>query len=269
MMAYDLQDIDILELSLVDSPANQHAAVVLFKHSGYKTPVKPENTGKTQKGDGSVTVEELTKQLEALQAQVTDLTTKAADSDKARMMAEEEKRKAEEMAAGMKKSAEAAGLTVEDGKIVKRADPEYVEIDGERVEKSLVPAPVLRMIEKQAADIAKMQAAAEEVTLAKRGATELPNLAGTDLAKGKLLAAIGDDAAMIATLKAADAAMATQYTEKGNGNVNNAASPSYKLNELAKAHAIAKSVSFETAYAEVTKSGEGADLLVQMRNTAN
>lgn len=260
-MAYDLEDIDLLELSLVDNPANQHASVVLFKRSGYNPDVKSENSDLTEKGDGSVTVEELTKKLEDLQSQVTDLTEKAN-------MAEDEKKKAEEMAANMKKAAEEAGFIVEGGTITKAADPEYVEIDGEKVEKSLVPAPVLKAIEKQAEAIAKMEKAAQEVELAKAGATELPNLAGTDLAKGRLLAAVAGDEELLKGLKAADAAMASQYVEKGTAEVDEA-SPTHKLNELAKAHASAQNVSFETAYAEVTKAGPGADLLAQMRTTAN
>ena len=260
-MAYDLEDIDLLELSLVDNPANQHAAVVLFKRSGYNPDVKSENSDLTEKGDGSVTVEELTKKLEDLQSQVTDLTEKAN-------MAEDEKKKAEEMAANMKKSAEEAGFVVDGDTITKAADPEYVEIDGERVEKSLVPAPVLKAIEKQAEAIAKMEKAAQEVELAKSGATELPNLAGTDLAKGKLLAAVAGDEELLKGLKAADAAMASQYVEKGTAEVDEA-SPTHKLNELAKAHASAQNVSFETAYAEVTKAGPGAALLAELRTTAN
>lgn len=267
-MAYDLEDIDLLELSLVDNPANQHASVVLFKRSGYNPVVKPENAGLTEKGDGSVTVEELTKKLEDLQSQVTDLTEKADYADKERMKAEDEKKKAEEMAANMKKAAEDAGFVVDGDTITKAADPEYVEIDGEKVEKSLVPAPVLKAIEKQAEAIAKMEKAAQEVELAKQGATELPNLAGTDLAKGRLLAAVAEDEELLKGLKAADAAMATQYLEKGTSDVDET-SPSHKLNELAKAHASAQNVSFETAYAEVTKAGPGADLLAQMRTTAN
>lgn len=260
-MAYDLEDIDLLELSLVDNPANQHAAVVLFKRSGYNPDVKSENSDLTEKGDGSVTVEELTKKLEDLQSQVTDLTEKAN-------MAEDEKKKAEEMAANMKKAAEEAGFIVEGDTITKAADPEYVEIDGEKVEKSLVPAPVLKVIEKQAEAIAKMEKAAQEVELAKAGATELPNLAGTDLAKGKLLAAVAGDEELLKGLKAADAAMASQYVEKGTAEVDEA-SPTHKLNELAKAHASAQNVSFETAYAEVTKAGPGAALLAELRTTAN
>lgn len=260
-MIYKLEDVDLSEISGVPAGANQHAAVVLFKSLGYNPDVKSENSDLTEKGDGSVTVEELTKKLEDLQSQVTDLTEKAN-------MAEDEKKKAEEMAANMKKSAEEAGFVVDGDTITKAADPEYVEIDGERVEKSLVPAPVLKAIEKQAEAIAKMEKAAQEVELAKSGATELPNLAGTDLAKGKLLAAVAGDEELLKGLKAADAAMASQYVEKGTAEADET-SPTHKLNELAKAHASAQNVSFETAYAEVTKAGPGAALLAELRTTAN
>jgi type II secretory pathway component PulM len=262
MKPYDLEDVEILEVSLVDNPANQHASVVLVKNMWHKAGVKSENAGEANKGEGQVTVEELTKKLEALSAQVTDLSKKAADAETA-------KATAEAAAAALTKSAKDAGLDIEDGKIVKRADPEFVEIDGERIEKSLVPAPVLRAIEKQAAEIAQMQAKAEEVELAKRGETELPNLAGTGLAKGRLLAAVGKDEELLKALKAADAAMAKNYAETGHGDVYDEASPNYKLDQLAKAHAAARNVTFEVAYAEVTKDGAGADLLVQIRNEAH
>jgi type II secretory pathway component PulM len=261
-MTYLLEELDLMEVSAVDVPANQHASVVLFKNLWHKPYVKPENEGAADKGEGQVTVEELTKKLEALQAQVTDLTKKASDAEAART-------KAETAIAALTKSAEDAGLDIEDGKIVKRADPEYVEIDGERVEKSLVPAPLLKALEKQAAEIAKMKAKAEEVELAKRGETELPNLAGTALAKGRLLAVVGKDEELLKALKAADAAMAKNFDEIGHGDVHDEASPAYKLDQLAKAHASAHGVSFEMAYADVTKAGAGAQLLAQLRNEAN
>jgi hypothetical protein len=142
-------------------------------------------------------------------------------------------------------------------------------VGGEKVEKSLVPAPVLKMLAEQAADIAKMKTEAEEVALAKRGTDELPNLAGTPLAKGRLLALAEKDPEMLKTLKAADAAMSAAFVEKGNSNGADEASPEYKLDQLAKAHATAQSVTYHAAYAEVTKSGVGADLLAQMRANAN
>jgi hypothetical protein len=261
-MTYELEDLNLMEISAVDAGANQHASVVLFKRSGYTSTVKSENTDETTRGDGSVTVEELTTQLEALQEQVADLTKKAEDADTAKIAAEE-------AAAALLKSAEDAGLDIEDGKIVKRADPDYVEVNGEKVEKSLVPAPVLKAIEAQAAEIAKMKAKAEEVELAKRGETELPNLGGTALAKGRLLKSVGDDADLLKALKAADTAMAAAYTEKGHANDFDADEPGVKLNKMAKDYAVEKGIPFESAYSEIIKDGEGASLLRQMRETAN
>lgn len=209
-----------------------------------------------------MTVEELTKKLEGLQTQVADLTKRAETAEAALETANAS-------IETLTKSATEAGLEIVDGQITKKADPEYVEIDGEKVEKASVPAPILRAIEKQAADIAEMRKKAEEVELAKRGETELPNLAGTGLAKGRLLAAVQGDAELLKALKAADAAMAKAYEETGHGDVHDEASPSYKLDQLAKAHAAAQNTSFEVAYAEVTKSGVGADLLTQIRNQPN
>lgn len=279
MTKYRLADVQLDEISLVDKGANQHAKIAIWKRAddmskkyddltpaqratmkGYMDKGMDEAAaykacmGETKKGDGQVTNEELTKQLEALQTQVTDLTKRAEDAEGARD--------------ALVKSAEEAGLEVAEGKIAKRAEEEYVEIGGEKVAKALVPAPVLKALETQAADIAKMQAAAKNVELAKRGETELPNLAGTALVKGKLLEAIGDDADLLKSLKAADAAIAKAASEFGANTIDEG-SATYRLNKMATDHAVAKGVPFESAYAEVTKSGEGLKLLAQARTEAN
>ena len=262
-MPYKLSGMELDEVSGVDVPANQHASVVLVKRFVYTDGVKPELKGPTVKGDGSVTVDELTKRLTDLQAQVTDLEKRAEDAETA-------KAAAETALADLTKSAETEGLDIEDGKIVKRAAPEYVEIEGEKVEKSLVPAPVLKALEKASANIADMQKRAEEADLAKRGEAELPNLAGTALAKGLLLKSVADDADMLAALKAADAAMKGNYEEKGEGKMDDDMSkPTAKLNRLAADYATEKGVSQEVAFAEVTKSGEGYELLRDIRAGAN
>lgn len=255
-MAYELTDLLLEEVSGVDVPANQHAGVVLAKRFVYTDGVKPKNEGAMMKGDGSVTVEELTKKLESFQSQVADLTKRAETAEAA--------------LEALTKSAEAAGLDVVDGEITKRADPEYVEIDGEKVEKSLVPAPVLKALEKAAADIAKMQQKAEEAELAKRGASELPNLAGTDLAKGRLLKALEGDADLLAAVKAADAAMKANYTETGSGEVDSdALDADARLTKMARDYAAEKGVTFEQAYDTVTQSGEGAEILARKRLGSN
>lgn len=263
MKTYKLTDLVLDEVSGVDTPANQHAGVVLAKRFAYNDGVKPKFEGVAKEGDGSVTVEELTKKLEALQAQVTDLTKKADVETTAREAAEAAN-------AALTKSAEEAGLAVEDGKIVKRAEPEYIEIDGEKVEKALVPALVLKALEKAARDNETLNKRNEEVELAKRGETELPNLVGTALAKGRLLKSLEGEAELLAALKAADEVMKANYEEKGDGKKDDKMSePDAKLDRMAKEYAASKSVPYETAYNEVTKSGEGYDLLREMRSTAN
>lgn len=256
---YSLTDIALTEISGVDTPANQFASVVLVKRvapehpSGYNPVVNPVSTGLTDKGDMPVTPEELAKQLEALEGTVADLTKRAETAEAA--------------VAAITKSADEAGFDVSGDKIVKRADPEYVEIDGERVAKSAIPAPLLKRMESQAAEIAKMKAKADEVELAKRGETELPNLAGTALAKGKLLAAVAGDEAILKSLRAADAAIAKASAELGSAAVDEA-SASYRLNKMASAYSEANKVPFESAFAEITKSGDGLRLLVESRSEA-
>lgn len=284
-MGSKLKGILLNETSLVDVPADPNARIAFWKRGDRKdydkalTPAQKATMktlmdggmdeesaakaamGDTRKGDGSVTVEELTKQLEGLQAQVTDLTKRAEDAETA-------KEAAEAAAADLTKSAEEAGLTVEDGKIAKAADEEYVEIGGEKLAKSAVPAPVLKALETQAADIAKMQAQQRDVDLAKRGETELPNIAGTALAKGKLLEAVGDDAEVLKSLKAADSAIGKAAQEIGSDTLDEG-SATARLNKMASDHSLAKGVPFETAYAEVTKAGEGLQLLAESRREAN
>lgn len=276
-MKYKLEGVELSEVSLVDVPANQHAKVAIWKSAGYKDRYKAMTDAQkakmkrmmddgmdeedaykacmneTTKGGQVVTPEELAKQLEALEGTVADLTKRAETAEAA--------------LAAITKSADEAGFDVDGDKIVKRADPEYIEIDGERVAKSAIPAPLLKRMEAQAAEIAKMKAKAEEAELAKRGDAELPNLAGTALAKGRLLAAVAGDEAILKSLKAADAAIAKAAAELGSAAVDEA-SASFRLNKMASAYAEANKVPFETAYAEVTKSGDGLRLLVEARSEA-
>lgn len=199
--------------------------------------------------------QELAEKLEALEGQVNDLTKRAE-------AAEAEKAKLE-------KAADEAGFDIEEGKLSKRADPEYVEIEGERFEKSAIPATILKALEAKEAELVKAKAEQEETTLAKRGAEELPHLAGTDLAKGKLLAAVGDNEDVLKALKAADAALKKQMEEIGANPLNDEASATFRLNKMANDYAGEHNVPFETAFAEVTKSSDGAALMREARSEAN
>jgi cell division septum initiation protein DivIVA len=275
---YRLADVELNEISLVDVGANQHAKIAIWKRASMNEKYEAMTAAQkgrmkkfmdegmdeaaaykacmseTKKGERTVTSEELTKKLEELQAQVTDLTKRAEGAETA--------------VAALTKAADEAGFDVQDGKLAKRAADEFVEIGGEKIAKSAVPAPVLKALEVQAADIAKMKADARNIELAKRGDAELPNLAGTALAKGRLLDIIGNDEALLKSLKAADTALAKAAQEIGSSAIDEA-SAGFRLNKMATDYSVAKGVAFESAYAEITKAGEGLKLLLEARREAN
>lgn len=253
-MKWELSDIELEEVSCVDIGANQHADIVLFKRDVYDADVKALSEGAHGR-NADVTIEELATEVEALTKRIETLT---AERDAAAAQAE-----------ALRKAADAAGFDFIDGNFVKRAEPEYIEIDGERIAKSAIPAPVLARLEKQAAEIEKARREAHEAALAKRGAEELPNLAGTPLAKGRLLEAIGNDEQLLKALKAADAAMAGAYVEKGRADQHEMLTPEQELDKLAKAHADAKGMSYELAYAAVLETEHGRSLLTKLRGHSN
>lgn len=278
-MPRKLKNIILDEVSGVDVPADPNAKITLFKRGGdmncdemseaqkakmkeymdkgysKEDAVKMCMGEKTEKGGHDMDPQELADKLEALEGQVNDLTKRAEAAEAAK--------------AELEKAADEAGFDVEEGKLTKRADPEYIEVEGERLEKSAVPAVVLKALEAKEAELAKAKAEQEEVTLAKRGAAELPHLAGTDLAKGKLLAAVDGDEDVLKALKAADAALKKQMEEIGANPLNDEASATFRLNKMANDYAGEHNVPFETAFAEVTKSGEGAELMREARSEAN
>jgi hypothetical protein len=96
---------------------------------------------KTEKGGRDMDPQELAEKLEALEGQVNDLTKRAEG--------------AEAELADLKKNADEAGFDIdEQGKLTKRADPEYIEVEGERLEKSAVPAVILKALEAKEAEMA-------------------------------------------------------------------------------------------------------------------
>jgi hypothetical protein len=281
---FKLSGIKLQEVSLVDIPAAKGATIAVWKRGDDKDKYKALTHAQkvrmkklmdggmdegaaykaaisaTEKGGSAMDAKELEKQVAALSTQVADLTKRADD--------------AETREAALTKAAMDAGLTVEkadDGTytVTKAADPEYIEMDGEKVLKSAVPAPLLKRLEAQEAEIAKMQAREHEANLAKRGAAELPNLAGSDLSKGKLLALASDDEDVMKSLKAADAAMAAAFIEKGTNPLQDESSATSQLHKRASDIAKAKGTSFEIAYSELVQTAEGASLVERSRAEAN
>ena len=259
---YKLKNVMLDEISLVDVPADPNATIAIWKRQSSKDCRTADKAKSSEKKEGgsSMDPKELAKRLEALEGQVTDLT-KAKEASDAKLEA-------------ITKAADAAGFDVkEDGdevSLAKRADPEYVEVDGEKVLKSAIPAPVLKRMQADAEENRVLKAKQDEVEFAKRGEAELPHLPGCAISKGKLLKAIeplGEES--LRTLKAADAIMAQHMLEKGSNPMDDESSATHRLHKMATDYQKENpGTPFESAYAEVTKSGDGLELMRKSRAEA-
>jgi len=135
---------------------------------------------------------------------------------------------------------------------------EMIEVEGEMIAKSAVPAPILKKLE-------EMQKAAEAEAFRKRADEVLPNFKGTADERGKLLKSIGNDDQLLAILKAADAAFAGIYKEVGKTDAeNDLKTPTEKLNDMVKAYQEEnKEKDFHKAYAAVIKTAQGRALVLE------
>lgn len=216
-MANILKDLTLEEISLVDVPANPLASVPLFKrHTGEDM---TDNTN----------WEEVAK---ALEVEKTDLATQLTDKDA----------KIEELTKAL-----------EDAAKIEKAD-DTIDFDGEKISKSLIPAPVLKRLE-------EVQKAQETLELHKRAEELLPNFKGTLEQRAKLLKSIDFDKELLELLAAADKLFSANYEEVGKSDVEGSMlEPEAKLDKLAKAYAAEKNTTFEKGYAAVIKTAEGKSL---------
>ena len=210
-----LTQLELGELSLVDNPANPLAKAPLYKRDS-----------------------------EGEQMEQEELETLKADFDA--MKAENER---------LRKGLIENGFVIKADAIEKKATEEQIEVGGEMVNKSAIPAPVLKALEE--AEVAK-----RDVELTKAAQEKLPNW---DEAVAKELMKFDLDEKIMEALMAADAAFEAVMTEKGvDSAADDLASPEDKLNELAKA-AKAEHGTFEKAYAAIVKTDEGKALLKAMK----
>jgi hypothetical protein len=264
------------ELSLVDRPANAQAMVSLFKRDNsdeditkmneemeakVKAYMEDKACGKEEamkalgydmeKAEGDV-AEEAEIAVEAPEAELIDI--EAFKADNARYSAENEK---------LRKGLIDAGFVITAEAIEKKAEVEMMDIEGEMVVKSDIPAPVLKALE--AADVAKREHEIEkaDIELTKRAGETLPHFA-TDVAKS-LVAKFYEDEAIMEALKAADAAFEAAMQEFGKSDVDGEfATSADKLDTLVKSYMDKnqlKKSEFAKAYAAVAKTDAGKALI--------
>lgn len=147
------------------------------------------------------------------------------------------------------------GFVIKAESIEKKAPQEFIDIDGEQINKADVPAPILKKLEE--AEVAKAEA-----TLEKRAQEELPHF---DKEVAKELLKFDLDDKVLEALKAADAAFDRVMSENGEASVNpDMEDPSDKLDHMVKAYKEEKKTTYEKAYAEVTKTAEGKALVKEI-----
>ena len=278
-MPTELVNLELEEVSLVDMGDDPLAKVALYKRS-------PEG----EHMDNETQEEAIEKASEEETTSVTDETEKGYMKEEKKIEIEvdgeddEEDMMEEDDMGGMKKptrkswKAEAqafeevnkmlleeietykAKISELEAEAIEKAKPqeEMIEVEGEMIAKSAVPAPILKKLE-------EMQKAVEAEALRKRAEEVLPNFKGTADERGKLLKSVGSDESLLALLKAADAAFAGVYQEVGKTDAeNDLKTAAEKLKDLTKAYQAEKGEkSFEKAYAAIVKTAQGRALVLE------
>ena len=258
-----LKNLQLEELSLVDRPANAQAMVSLFKRDNSQEDIEKMDAKMKAKVKAYMTANNCSED-EAMKACGADM--KKSDetvSEIETLKADLELAKAENER--LSKSLIEAGYVIKADVIEKKAEVETIEVGGELVVKSDIPAPVLKALE--AAEVAKKQHEIEkaDIELTKSAAEVLPNFA-VDVAKS-LLKSFSEDAAVVAALKDADPVFGAKMDEVGKADVNGQfANATEEMNALVKSYMDANSIKksdYAKAYAAVAKTDAGKSLIAK------
>ena len=269
-----LKNLHLEELSLVDRPANAQAMVSLFKRDNSEEEVtkmdeEMEAKVKAYMEDKACGKEEAMKAL-GYGMEKAEEVAEVSEVDKAEEEVSEEVNPLEAEVAALKADNEMLrkGL-IENGYVIsaeaieKKAEVEMMDIEGEMVVKSDIPAPVLKALEAAASEKAEHALEKADIELTKRAGEALPHFA-TDVAKS-LVAKFYDDEAIMEALKAADAAFDAAMQEFGKSDVDGEfATSADKLDALVKSYMDdnqLKKSEFAKAYAAVAKTDAGKALI--------
>lgn len=260
-----LKQLELEELSLVDRPANAQAMVSLYKRDNSEEETMEKAYKMTE--DQEKNLENLPPKV---RAKIRENMDKGMSYDEAmKAMHDEDMKKADEATAEeleietlkaenerLRKSLIDNGYVIKADTIEKKAEPEYVEYDGEQINKADIPAPILKALEE--AEVAKADA-----ELTKRAEEALPNF-NIDVAK-TLIAKFDTDETVMEALKGADAVFGESMEEFGKSDADgNFATAQDKLDALVKSYMDENKIKksqYAVAYAAVAKTDEGKALI--------
>lgn len=230
------------ELSLVPKGANPLAKAPLFKA------MSPEG-GEYMTTEVIKMSEEMDKKIKAyMKAKGCD--RKTAEEALMKSFDDVEALKAENER--LRKSLIADGYVIKADTIEKKAPDEFIEYEGEKINKADVPAPILKALE--AAEIEK-----RDNQIKKQAEEKFPNLK-EDLAVALVKADFDED--IMSALAALDELFGEQMNEIGKSGTTDGdmTDPNEKLNALAKKYAEEHDMQFAKAYAAVVKTDAGKAL---------
>jgi hypothetical protein len=258
-MATELLELQLEELSLVDRPANAEAMVTLFKRDDTQEEDIDKMTDEQNAKVKAYMEKHSCGKDEAMKALGYDVEKADEVDPTEELKAEIETLKNENER--LRKGLIDEGYVIKAESIEKKAPEEFVEYEGEQINKADIPAPILKALE--AAEIEKA-----DVALTKKAEETLPHFS-VEAAKG-LLSAVSkmDEVDMLMeALAAADKAFADKMEEFGKADVDGEfSSASDKVEHMVKSymeeHALTKK-DYAKAYAAVAKTEEGKSLIAK------
>ena len=255
-MATELLELQLEELSLVDRPANAEAMVTLFKRDiqeevTTKMDAEMEDKVKAYMEEKGCGREEAMKALgyemekadEAVEEAVEDEAMKSLEAEIATLKAENER---------LRKGLIENGFVIKAEAIEKKAPAEFIEVEGEQINKADIPAPILKKLE-------EAEAAQKAAAIAKKAEETLPNFK-PEVAQALMKFDLGEQ--ILEALKAADKLFEAQMEEVGKADVDgDMDDPQAKLDKMVDAYAMEHELTKAQAYAKVAKTAEGKALI--------
>lgn len=255
-MATELLELQLEELSLVDRPANAEAMVTLFKRDiqeevTTKMDAEMEDKVKAYMEEKGCGREEAMKALgyemekaeEAVEEAVEDEAMKSLEAEIATLKAENER---------LRKGLIENGFVIKAEAIEKKAPAEFIEVEGEQINKADIPAPILKKLE-------EAEAAQKAAAIAKKAEETLPNFK-PEVAQALMKFDLEEQ--ILEALKAADKLFEAQMEEVGKADVDgDMDDPQAKLDKMVDAYAMEHELTKAQAYAKVAKTAEGKALI--------
>ena len=253
-----LKQLELDELSLVDRPANAQAKVALFKRDTEESDMtnEVEKMSDDLKAKLKPYMDKGMNEEEAMKAYEMDM--KKSDEEPVDLSLDVLEAEVETLKAqneDLRKALIENGFVIKADAIEKKEEVETIEVEGEMVVKSDIPAPVLKALETAAVE-------KRQVELRKAAEAELPHF-DVEVAM-QLLDVIKEDAKVLEALKGADAAFAAAMDEVGEKAVDaDMLDPQSKLDKMVEAHVAEHGVNKYAAFDAISKTAEGKALIAK------